>query len=107
MHQQGLTQANIRAQTDAAAAKLRAEGAISAEDLKAIQSTSGAGRLARELKPISDIGADWLSPGKLIDKFLPNKRGSSSSTTRESGTTYDRKGRETGGYSRERSEIRR
>lgn len=64
-------------------------------DIEAIIETEGYGRLARELKPISDIASDWLSPGKLIDKLLPGRK------TRSRGTYYDRKGEPSGGYSSE------
>lgn len=52
--------------------KLRQDNKITAADIKAIEQTGGVGRIARELKPASDIGSDWLSPGK----WLTNKSSS-------------------------------
>lgn len=57
--------------------KLRQENKITAADLKAIADTGGVGRIAREIKPLSDIGSDWLSPGK----WWTNKSSSTSSST--------------------------
>lgn len=72
MAQQGATQQEMQAYYRASAAKLRAEGAISNEEYQAILKTGGIGRIAREIKPISDMGSDWLSPSK----WLTNKSSS-------------------------------
>lgn len=101
--QQGQTEVARRDNLAAATRKMLLENLITQADYDAMVKTNFIGRIAREVKPISDIGADWISPAKLVDKFLPNAVRGKSTTTRETGTTYDRKGRETGGYSRERS----
>ena len=107
MAQQGQTEVARRANLEAATQKLRLENLISQADYDAIVSTGHIGRIAREIKPVSDIGADWLSPAKLVDKLLPNAVRGKSTTTRETGTSYDRQGNPSGGYSRERSTTER
>ena len=53
--------------------KLRLENKITQADIDAINRTGGVGRIARELKPASDIGSDWVpSPSKFI-KSLRSK----------------------------------
>lgn len=74
MAQQGASEQARQGVLHATAAKLRAEGAITQYEYEVILKTNGYGRVARELKPISDIGADWLSPGK----WFTNKSSSSS-----------------------------
>lgn len=64
MAAQGKTEQFRQQVLQATAAKLHAEGLIAEADYKAIRDTGGIGRIAREVKPISDIGADWLSPSK-------------------------------------------
>lgn len=61
---QGKTEQFKQDMLRATAAKLRTENLISTADYEAIVKTGGLGRLAREVKPASDIAADWLSPSK-------------------------------------------
>jgi len=68
MAQQGATQQEMQAFYKASASKLRAEGKISWSEYDAIVKTGGIGRIAREVKPISDIGSDWVSPSKWFKK---------------------------------------
>lgn len=72
MAQQGATEQERQIVYRATAAKLRAEGLIAEADYQAIVKTGGIGRVAREVKPISDMGADWLSP----QKWFTNKSSS-------------------------------
>jgi hypothetical protein len=74
MAQQGKSEQERQGVLRATAHKLRAEGLIADADYKAIVSTGGVGRIAREVKPISDMGSDWLSPSK----WWTNKSSSSS-----------------------------
>jgi hypothetical protein len=70
------TEAGRQAMLQATAYKVRQEGAITAAEYKAMVDTKFFGVLAREVKVGSDVASTW------VDKFLPWKRGSS--TTEES-----------------------
>lgn len=63
--------------------KLAAEGKITEADLDAINKLGGVGRIAREVKPISDMGSDWLSIWKM---FKGRTREGSSQTHTPDGT---------------------
>jgi hypothetical protein len=63
------------------------EGLITKAEYKAMVDTKFFGVLAREIKVVSDVAGSW------VDKFLPWKRGSST-TTEE--IFRDRDGRVTG-----------
>lgn len=74
--------------------QLQQENLITSYDIKAMKDTNFVGRVAREMKPLADIGTDVMDSLK----FWKGK------TVKETGTTYDKRGRESGGYSRERYE---
>lgn len=97
MREQGASQANIRSHLEAMVSKLKSETKMLNFDIKAVEDTSGYGRLAREVKPISDIGADWLSPSRIIDHVLSGMR--SSSTETHTDIIRDSEGRHTGSSS--------
>lgn len=73
--------------------QLRQQNIITQYDIDAIKSTGAIGRIAREIKPASDIGSDW------VDSLMPFK-GKKPITTESSGTFYDSKGNPSGGFSR-------
>lgn len=91
-------------------------------DYNAMKETGFVGRVARELKPISDIGSDWLglkgmfsrdksaSAGRDADRASREREGAANRASRERsrsyeerGTSYDAEGNVTGGYSRQRN----
>ena len=74
MNEQKLNEVEKRNVLQATAAKLASEALISKAEYEAMEKTGFIGVLARELKVTSDISSEW------IDKFLPWKRGSSSTT---------------------------
>lgn len=70
MAQQGHSEVVRRQHLEAIIANLRRDGVIKDADIKAINATGGIGRLAREIKPASDIASDWIpNPGMLLKKF--------------------------------------
>lgn len=71
------TEAGRQAMLQATAFKLRQEGAITAAEYKAMVDTKFFGVLAREVKVGSDVASSW------VDKFLPWKRGNSTSEESE------------------------
>jgi DNA-binding HxlR family transcriptional regulator len=71
--------------------KMFLENIITREDVNAIKATGSIGRIARELKPTSDMATD------LIDALKVWK----SKSRKETGTNYDRQGNPSGGFSRE------
>lgn len=75
---------------------LKTQNALSQADLDAITATGAIGRIARELKPISDIGSDWFGLKGMFDKnkILSRPREKGSNTTH-----YDREGNVSGGSS--------
>lgn len=96
MAQQGLTEVHRRQNLDAITRKLIAEGKISEADYQAMVDTGFIGRAARELKPISDIGADWVGLSALFKRIgIAGK----SKTTRSNSTHYDAEGNIRGGSS--------
>lgn len=94
MRQQGKTEAQRTLQVRGIIEQLRLSNAISQADYDAMVKTDFIGRMAREVKPAADIATDAIDSFK----FWKGK------TRRETGTTYDRQGRESGGYSRETTE---
>ena len=94
MRQQGKTESQRTLQIRGIVEQLRLENAITQADYNAMIKTDFVGRLAREVKPVADITTDVMDSLK----FWKGK------TRRETGTTYDRHGRESGGYSRETHE---
>ena len=89
MAQQGQTEVVKRKVLDATAIKLVADGLISKAEFDAMQRTNFIGVTAREIKVLSDVGSEW------VDKFLPWKRGISSSEE-HTDVIRDEKGREVG-----------
>jgi len=85
--EQVITEPARRAVMQATAFKAQQEGLITKAEYQAMKDTRFFGVLARETKVLSDVGSEW------VDKFLPWKRGSST-TTEE--ITRDRQGRVTG-----------
>lgn len=94
MRQQGKTELQRTQEIQQVVRKLKLENAITQADYDAMVNTGFVGRLAREVKPIADMTTDVMDSLK----FWKGK------TRRETGTTYDRHGRESGGYSRESTE---
>lgn len=89
MAQQGMTEVARRNNLAAATRKLNSEGDISEAVYDAMEKTNFVGQIAREVKPVSDIGSEW------VDKFLPWRRGKS--TTEEvTDIIRDSQGREVG-----------
>lgn len=89
MGQQGMTEVARRNNLRAATRKLYSEGDISEAVYNAMEKTNFVGQIAREIKPVSDIGSEW------VDKFLPWRRGKS--TTEEvTDIIRDAQGREVG-----------
>jgi len=87
--QQGQTEVEKRKVLQATAFKLKAEGLITKAEYDAMVDSKFLGVAAREVKVLSDISSEW------VDKFLPWKRGKS--TTQESESiVYDSEGRVTG-----------
>jgi hypothetical protein len=76
MAQQGMTEPARRANLAASTLKLKAEGKITQAEYDAMERTDFVGVTAREVRVVSDVVSGW------VDKFLPWKRGSS--TTSES-----------------------
>lgn len=64
MREQGKTEPVRRAELEQIVKKLKLENAITSADYEAMVKSNFIGRMAREVKPASDIAADWLSPGK-------------------------------------------
>ena len=91
LREQGKTESVRRAQIMGVIEQLRLSNLITSADYDAMVKSNFVGRLAREVKPIGDMTTDLLDSLKLWK----------GKTRRESGTTYDRSGRESGGYSRE------
>lgn len=60
MAQQGQSEVVRRHHLQAMIANLRRDGVVKDADILAIEKTGGIGRLARELKPASDIVHDWV-----------------------------------------------
>jgi hypothetical protein len=73
------------------------EGRITKADADAIQKTGGIGRIAREMKPLADIGTDVMDSLKPWMKKAPR-----SSEIRENKTFYDKEGNVSGGSSTNR-----
>lgn len=61
MAQQGQSEVIRRKHLEATIANLKRDGVIKDADIEAIQKTGGIGRIAREIKPVSDILDDWSS----------------------------------------------
>jgi hypothetical protein len=111
MAQQGQTEVVKRKVLDATAFKMHADGLISNAEYDAMKKTNFLGVTAREIKVLSDVSSEW------VDKVLPwqalksrEREGAldrasreRSTTTKETGTTYDAEGNVKGGYSRSRS----
>jgi hypothetical protein len=111
MAQQGHTEAVKRQMLTATAQKMVTENLITRAQYDAMVQTGFIGVAAREVKVLSDVSSEW------VDKLLPwqslksrEREGAldrasreRSTTTNETGTTYDRHGNEIGGYSRSRS----
>lgn len=111
MAQQGQTEVIRRKVLEATADKYVTENLISRAEYNAMKSTNFIGVTARELKVLSDVSSEW------VDKFLPwqalksrEREGAldrasreRSTTTKETGTTYDAEGNVKGGYSRSRT----
>lgn len=73
LQKQGLSEVQRAAMLSAQARYISAQAKMEEFDIDAVIKTGGIGRLARETKPVSDIASDWLSPGKWLDKFIPDK----------------------------------
>jgi hypothetical protein len=111
MAQQGQTEVVKRKVLEATAFKMHADGLISNAEYDAMKKTNFLGVTAREIKVLSDVSSEW------IDKILPwqalksrEREGAldrasreRSTTTKETGTTYDAEGNVKGGYSRSRT----
>lgn len=91
---QGIESAARAAMLGAQARLISAEARIQGFNIDAIIQSGGVGRLAREVKPISDIANDWVETAK----FWKTK------TKNTTGTIFDREGNVSGGYSRSTTE---
>lgn len=60
---------------------IQMENFIKGEDVEAIKKTGGIGRIAREVKPASDIAADWLNPIKWFTSKSKSESTSNSTST--------------------------
>lgn len=74
LEKQGVSEVQRASLLAAQARVATAEARIQGFNIDAIIQSGGVGRLAREVKPVSDIASDWLSPGKMLDKIVPNAR---------------------------------
>lgn len=93
--EQGKTESFKRSNLAASTRKLLADGDITRAEYDAMERSDFVGVTAREVKVLSDVTGDW------VDRFLPWR--SKTTTTEEHGTTYDRKGNPSGGFSRSRT----
>jgi hypothetical protein len=73
LQRQGLTEIQRANYLNANARLIGNQARMVGFDINAVVKSGEVGRLAREVKPVSDIASDWLSPGKWIDKVLPDK----------------------------------
>lgn len=72
MAQQGQSEVVRRAYLEALIANLLRDRILKDADIQAIEKTGGIGRIAREIKPVSDILDDWSSK---LNPFSSKKKG--------------------------------